>query len=722
MSDAGPNRTHRLRPNHREWTPPQVMFLDAETTRELGDAGELHTLRLWAARLVVRRTKHGGGLGASNGWGYDTAELADQIDIWTEGQRTLWAYAHNLSFDLAVTRLPAELAARGWVVTAHAVSSDAPWLRMRRGQCVLTVCDSWGWLRAELAAIGADIGAPKLALPDWNDPDSEWLARCEGDVDILARAMCDLMDWWDAEQLGSWTLTGSAGGWNTWRHRTTAALPLIVPDAEQTAADRKAIYGGRREAFRHGTLDGGPWVLLDFKSAYPSIAAAKPLPAARQGNFDSLPLDSALVCGQDYGIIAQADVHTTVPRYPVRVAGRVVYPVGTFRTTLAGPEIAEARTRGELIAIGPGYLHKLSPHMAEWASWVLRVTDDASSQIPRVCRRAVKHWGRAVIGKTAAKGWQTRPLETLGWTGWDYRPAWNAELQAPSHLIDICGVAAEVISTGDGDNAYPAILAWVESWVRVYLGRAIDDIGPEHVITCDTDGLIMDNTGRYTIDDFPLTMGPLTMRPKAKYDEIRVIGPQHIITPGDRKLSGIPSSAVPNDDGELQALLWPKLASQMAMRPGGTEPGYLRPWARYTLPASTVAGYVTRTGAVQPLRAVICHDGGTHVLAALETAQGDYPPELQSRHLAELITAPPEEGQPCSHHSFKSNGTTGVFRRSGQMTSAVSSPNRTPPAAAKHGKWNGSGAATRRTARRALSGLTRILSPTRTTKRKCIKP
>lgn len=715
MSDPYPQRTHRLRQNHREWTPPQVIYFDAETRKEMTEAGELHTLRLWAARLVVRRTKHGTGTGQSDGWGYGTDELADQIDIWAEGQRTIWGYAHNLSFDLAVTRLPAELAARGWEVTAHAVSSDAPWLRMRRNGCVLTLCDSWGWLRAELAAIGADIGAPKLPLPDWDAPDAEWLARCQGDVDVLARAMGELMDWWDAAELGSWTLTGSAGGWNTWRHRTTCALPLIVPDELQTAADRQAIYGGRREAFRHGTLSGGPWRLLDFRSAYPTIAASKPLPAARQGNFESLPLDSSLVCGDQYGIIAQVDVELQAPRYPVRVRGRVVYPVGRFRTVLAGPEIAEARSRGELLAIGPGYLHKLAPHMAEWAQWVLRVTDDASSDIPRVCRRAVKHWGRAVIGKTAAKGWQTRPLATLGGTGWDYRPAWNAELQAPSHLIDICGKAAEVISVGDGDNAYPAILAWVESWTRVYLARAMDIAGIDNVITCDTDGMIIAAEGAPYSAVRGMTVGPLEMRPKAVYNEIRVIGPQHVITPTDRKLAGIPSSAEPNDAGELAALLWPKLASQMNMRPGGTEPGYLRPWARYTLPASTVSGHVDRSGLVTPLRAIVCAAGQTHVLGPPRDAGGQYPPELQSRHMAELVTPDSGEGKPCEYHSHRSNGITGGRRRSAPIESSGSCPSPMRPVAGKRHSWRISGTGSRRPIFRAFSGWTRTLSRTRTT-------
>jgi hypothetical protein len=685
------------------------MFLDTETRKELTDAGELHTLRLWAARLVVRRTKHGGGLGQSDGWGYGTAELADQIDIWTEGQRCMWAYAHNLSFDLAVTRLPAELAARGWTVTAHAVSSDAPWLRMKRDKCVLTMCDSWGWLRAPLELIGADVGAPKLPLPDWDDPDALWLARCQADTDVLARAMCQLMDWWDSEQLGSWTLTGSAGGWNTWRHRTTHALPLIVPDEEQTRADRQAIYGGRREAFRHGTLTGGPWTLLDFASAYPTIAASKPLPAARQGNFSSLPVDSALLCGDTYGVIAECVVDVQAPRYPVRAGGRVIYPAGRFRTVLAGPELAEARSRGELVSVGAGYLHKLAPHMAEWAAWVLRVTGDQDTGTPKVCKRAVKHWGRAVIGKTAAKGWQTRPLETLGGTGWDYRPAWNAELQAPSHLVDICGVAAEVISTGDGDNAYPAILAWVESWTRVYLARLMDDIGYEHIVACDTDGVIADRP-RWLDDECPPDqIGPLHFRVKASYNEIRVIGPQHIITPYDRKLAGIPASAEPGDDGELTALLWPKLASQMNLRPGSTEPGYLRPRASYTLPESTVSGHVTRSGHVDPIQATICRDGGTHLLSTPDAAGDHYPAELQSRHLAGILRPPPEEGKPCPTHTSRSNGITGASRRSGRTTCSGSRPRKVLRAVAKVRSWRTSGLTRFAAMLTAFSGKTRTL-------------
>jgi hypothetical protein len=651
---------HRVRPNHREWSPPQVICLDTETVPEQTDAGELHTLRCWAARLDVRRARRPSELGTVTSSGASAAALADQVEEWSEGQRCIWLYAHNLSFDLAVTRLPAVLHDRGWQVTGHAVASDSPWLRMKRGQTVLTFADSWGWLRAPLEHIGADVGYSKPDLPAWDDSDAAWMARAEADVTILAMAMLTLMQWWDEQQLGSWTLTGSAGGWNCWRHKTTCALPLIVPDPEQTAADRAAIYGGRREAFRHGDVPGGPFALLDFRSAYPTIAADKPLPSARQGNFDSLPVTSPLICGPDYGIIAEVTIETGQPRYPVRAGGRVAYPAGRFVTTLAGPEIAEARDRGELVSIGAGYLHRLAPHMAEWARWVLEVTDAERGDVPRVCRRAVKHWGRAVIGKTAARGWRTIPLATLGGSGWDYRPAWNAELQQASHLTDVCGQVAETVPAGDGDNAYPAILAWVESWTRVYLSRAIDQLDRSSVITCDTDGLIV-RAGEWQAGSAGNAIfGPLTLRMKGTYQSVTVLGPQHVITPGDTKLAGIPRVHDTAEDGRITALLWPKLATQMSLRPGGTEPGYLRTRQAYTLSGNYVTGYVANNGSVHPLVAEVCSAGRTHLIPWVQPDSGTYPARLQARHLQQMIAPLPAEGQPCLSHTSRSSGTTGA--------------------------------------------------------------
>ena len=701
---AGPGRdvpVHWLRPNHREWTPPQVICVDTETRGRRTDDGEVHTLRLWAARLDVRRARRPTQLGTVASWGRTAAQLAAQVDVWCAGQSVMWLYCHNLSFDLTTTRLTTELERLGWVVTDHAVSSDTPWLRMRKGRCVLTMADSWGWLRAPLKEISGDVGITKPPLPDWDDSDQAWRQRCEADAEILAAAMLQLMAWWDRAHLGSWALTGSSAGWNVMRHRMPPRSMLIVTDPDQVAADRAAVYGGRREAFRHGEQAGGPWDLADFHRAYTVICRDHALPVRRRGNFASIEVSSPLICGDRYGIIAEVEIETDVPRWPVRAGGRVAYPAGRFRTTLAGPEIAEARRLGCLRSIGAGYLHELGTPMSGWAAWCIDQQSAPDDEVPPVAKRALKHWGRAVPGKSAAHGWDKRDVGEAQHGGWWYEPVWNAAAAAPGHLVELGGRALEVVQTNAGDNAYPAVLAFIESWVRVYLGRAVDAIGPANVVSCDTDGLIVAGDVPWQELAAAADLGPLQLRHKATWQQLTVWGPQHYQSESVRRLAGIPRSARPNADGELEAVLWPKLAWQMGQERAD---GYLRPVQTYRVAESYVTGWVLAGGAVAPLYAVICPCGTTVLVPWQDSPAALAGAELggaQAAHLAAMITAADQEGESCKYHSYRSNGTAGDSSHCEPTTSSTSGPNLATRAAARARGWLRHG---RRGARKAQAG------------------
>ena len=678
---------HWLRPNHREWTPPQVICVDTETRATAADGGELHTLRLWAARLDVRRARRATQLGTVTSWGRTGAELAAQVDVWCAGQTVMWCYAHNLSFDLATTRLADELGALGWTVTDHAVASDTPWLRLRKARCVLTVADSWGWLRAPLEEIAADVGMTKLQLPDAAGSERAWRARCDADVQILAAAMGQLMAWWDRAGLGNWALTGSSGGWNVMRHMMPPKTMLIVPGEAQAAADRAAIYGGRREAFRHGPQAGGPFDLADFQRAYTVVARDHRLPVRRRGNFARLDVDSPLVCGERYAIIAQVELETSTPRWPVRAAGRVAYPAGRFLTTLAGPEIAEARRLGCLRAIGPGWLHELGAPLAAWAAWCIERQSAPDTEVPPVAKRALRHWGRAVPGKFGQHGWEKKDLGETGRAGWHYEPIWDAGKAAAGHLIELGGRATEVTQTAAGDNAYPAVLAFIESWTRVYLSRAIDAAGPGALISCDTDGFIAAAGAGWADAIAAADLGPLRLRLKASWNQLEVWGPQHYRSEEVRRLAGIPKSAVPTPDGELKAVLWPKLAWQMGQ---GGPAGYLRPVQHYKVAESYVTGWVLADGTVAPLQAAICPCRRTILLPfdQQSTAAKDVPlGSAQAAHLAAMITTPTNQEGPCPYHSSKQAGTAGESPASRPTPSSTSAPHPVTRAAAKALSW-----------------------------------
>ena len=600
---------HYLRPNDKVWTPPAVLTFDTETCPVEGTEPEVLALRLWCATLIDRRPKYPAQTRLWTSQGWTGRELARWVDGATKAHPTLWAYAHNLGFDLTTTRLTTHLHRLGWEVTDFAVSGPAPWFRLRKASRHLTLTDSWSWLPGALEDIGVAINLEKPPLPADTDPEAAWLARCRGDTNILALAVCSLMDWWDDQGLGRWSITGAACGWNAFRHVPSPGKILVDPDPDGIRFDRLAVRGGRREAWRVGTFRNGPFVELDLLAAHPTVAATLPLPAGRERRFDHLAVDSSLLDNDRRGVIARALVATDTPRWPYRAHGSTWWPTGRFWTVLAGPELAEARRLGQLEQIGEGYVHRLGLSMAPWARWVLDVQHGLAPDTPPIARIAAKSWGRSVIGKWASRTHRSIRLGAAPIAEWGLERGWNHNAATRGAMVDLDGQRWWTTADQEPDNSYPAVLAWVESEVRVRLARVLDALGNVAVLQCDTDGLIVSvpmlTTVRLvgpggrtakaknwlTIEKIlarlaPL-VAPLTLRAKRLHDEVAVIGPQHLEMADGHRLAGIRRDAVKVAPNTWQARAWPRLAWQMER---GSPNGYSRP----LLTSRLVGPYVTR--------------------------------------------------------------------------------------------------------------------------------
>ena len=629
---------HYLRRNERCWTPPAVMFLDTETRTLPGTDPEVLALRLWCSALVDRRPVSA----APHDWawsdGTTAASLAESITASMRGRDTLWIYAHNLSFDLTTTRLPLLLCQRGWEITDCAVSGRAPWMRLRRKSKNITLLDSWSWLPQALADIGKAAGHRKPKLPAEDADRAQWLRRCRADVSILAHAITDLMDWWDRNDLGNWTISGSATGFNAMRHRHSLERVIVDPDPAGVHADRQAVYGGRRGVWRVGEMRAGPYLELDFTAAYPTVAAYCPLPRKRTLSFESIPLDHDAMTSPQFGVLAQVQVETDVPRWPVRVGDAVWYPVGQFVTTLAGPDIREAARLGCLRAIGPGHVHMLGRQMADWARWVLDVQHGRDDDAPAVARIAAKHWGRAVIGRWAAHTYTRTRLGPAPTRYWSYEAGYDVGAQARGGMLDINGQRWWITADQDAENAYPAVLAWVESEVRVRLNRAIEAIGPGAVVQCDTDGLIVAArtlgtpaaggslvapaglTGAartaWVLEALRPLTEPLSLRVKRSHGHVTVLGAQHVKLGRQRQFSGLPAHADEVRPDVYQYRAWPKLAWQMGH---GDPRGYVRPLITNRIEGPYPTGWLLTDRHVTPPAAAIGRDGATRLLSWPQT-------------------------------------------------------------------------------------------------------
>lgn len=615
-----PAPVHYLRPNHAEWSPPACIFLDTETTETAREDSDVLSLRCWDAHYIDRRTPK--SVRARDVWGSGTTvpELVAWLDVVTRNRETVWVYAHNLAFDLATTRLPLRLAAAGWTVTDFAIGGRSPWMRLSRGKRVLTFADSWSWLPHALAEVGAAVQVAKPELPDEADELAAWHARCRADVTILEAAILDLMAWWDRNKLGRWTISGAGSGWNAYRHRETHQRTVVDPDPAKVAQDREGVHGGRRGVWVLGDHRAGPFLELDFQQAYPTIARELPLPVGRGYAFETMPTDDHKLTSERWGMLARVRVRTDVPRWPVKIGRHTWYPVGEFWTTLAGPDIAEAARLGCLLEIGPGQAHQLGYSMAPWADWVLSVQNGTADDCPPVARLAAKSWGRSVIGKWAARSFDKVKLGPSPVLGWGYEEGWDHATQTRGGMVDMAGQRWWTAASGTPDNAYPAVLAWVEAHVRVRLGRVVEAIGAGSVLQADTDGLIVAQRTlgtraahghlrapsglsgpartEWVLSCLDPVCAPLHLRVKRTAAHVSILGPQHLTIDTKRRYAGLPGMAEPIGDGVFKAKLWPKLQWQLAH---GDPAGYVRPVVTPEFRGPYPTGWVLADNTVVPL-------------------------------------------------------------------------------------------------------------------------
>ncbi len=653
---------HYLRPNHVERSPHRLLVFDTETRPVNMQTPDTQTLRLWSAKLTRRHGHEPNKPRAERFHGHTPDDIADLITSLGRSDSALWVMAHNLNFDLAVTELPVRLADRGWRITDAALTTDDPWFRATKGSHRLTVTDSWSYLPAAVEHIGELLSMPKMRMPDYSAEDAQWWPYCDRDVDIVTAAITQLMDWWDDGHYGNWSLTGASTGFSSYRHMQPAPRVLIDPDPDARALEADAITGGRRFTNRVGKMPRGLYADLDIETAHLQVMRSFRLPFRRIKSFDSLAVDDVHLRTDWTDILASVTVEVSSPRYPLRTTHGVFYPVGRFTTTLAGPEIREAAKRGELRAIGHGWLYATSPHMRYWADWIAGLLDTSDDSTPPAVRLAAKSWSRSVPGKWDGHTSEVVHREPDLRPGWLVEHGWIHDGRRKADFLLVGGEQWTIARDLWSDDAFPAILAFIQSHTRVALGRLLDALGPA-ALSHNTDGAIVDvdaMPGSLTpfqpvpeaapadrlrwLDaacvDLSAVIAPFRVRVKSACHNLTVISPQHVIMGRKRKLSGIPAGAKRDRRGRYVFRSWPKLHTQIAKTHG---PQYTTRQRTVNLSNVPPAGWLWDDSTVTP----VLMAGSTLVAflrrprpEAAESAAALAPPSRQHALLRPLL--PPE--------------------------------------------------------------------------------
>ena len=603
-------KPHWLAPSGKTKTPNTLVIFDTETIERDEVTHTVQELKCWDALVRVRKSTTNLTKMSVACQGEKAPALADVIEGASELDDEVWVIAHNVGFDLSVTSLPFILSEREWLLDAVHLGDESTWWVMKKAQRRVIITDSWSWLRSPLADAAHDIGRRKVALPKPDDSLEQWHRRCRHDVEILDEIMTTILDWWDVNQLGVFGITGAACGWRTLRKVIPEKRLLVGNDGQRTAFERLAVFGGYKDVFGVGEFHESMIADYDFVAAYPTTAAAFPLPAMPAKKWTTVDqlLTTDVPPRRDY--IAYVEITTRVPCAPVRIDGEIWRPVGTFRTTLAGPEIRYALEVAESVTVIDWYAYKTGYALADWAAWCIKVQTAQESDVPKVVARVAKGWGRSVLGRFASRTSRvidTRPSTHLGWhleTGHDLNTG------AALEWLSMGGVEQTIAKDIDGPDVFPAVLAFVESHTRVALARMIASRPLGTVLQCNTDGwweMRAPRKSDYIPDGVPW---PYTVVRKAIERSLLVRGPNHVMTPHERRYAGIPREATTNDDRKMHWYDWPGLRWQLEH---GEQGQYHRPEREAVLSDHYVRRWVLDTGETIPVTTQVNSAGVTAI-------------------------------------------------------------------------------------------------------------
>lgn len=473
--------------------------------------------------------------------------------------------AHNTAFDIQVCGGLSRLADHGWRVTT-AIIDDPPFiLKARRGSESLLILDWYNYFRGTLASAGDLLGVPKMPMPDFSATDDKWRTYCRNDVRVLYEAMRRYIAFLHAYDLGTFTHTLAGQSLSAFRHRFMDHDIFIHTRKDAIDVEREAYYGGRVEMYAHKQLPSRTYTYADINSAYPAVMRDGIFPTAFVGMEHDVSIRKANRILTHSLAIGECIVRTDRPLFPLRSEGRLIFPVGEFRTVLATPELRLALERGLVSEITTLVRYDGAQIFTRFIDEMYELRKDAKKKGDELWNELLKRMMNSLFGKFGQHNYEwTDLLIQKGKADGIWR-----ELDKDTGRIRtfrrIAGVLSERSEKEEGYNSFVAIAAHVTSASRVLLLSYIEKAGWDHVYYCDTDSLILDEEGveglRRDLD--PYALGKLKVERTA--DNVRLLAPKNYVFGDIVKHKGRKNNAKPLPDHRYEQEQFVSLVGALRM-------------------------------------------------------------------------------------------------------------------------------------------------------------
>jgi hypothetical protein len=224
---------------------------------------------------------------------------------------------------------------------------------------------------------------------------------------------------------------------------------------------------------------------------YAAVMHEHDFPTKQVGHYGPMKIAQLETILQTHAAIARVELKTDVPAFPLRANPRTLYPIGTFETCLASPELQLAIEYGYLTKVCEVVSYERAPIFRDYVNHFWEHRAAAKMRGDTWAAKNDKAFLTSLYGKFGQRIFTTE-LMAVGvdrrdeiWTEYDSDDGVWYEYRS------LAGRVERRIRQVYGRDTLVAIPAHVTSYARVKLWRLMILAGLSNVLYVDTDSLII---------------------------------------------------------------------------------------------------------------------------------------------------------------------------------------------------------------------------------------
>lgn len=422
----------------------------------------------------------------------------------SDWSKPLIVFAHNFSYDFRLCINQQALQDAGFslnfaVVETNFIMKYCHINKIKKKNRTIIFLSTTNYFRNKLSELGKSIKLEKLEMDFENDKENsfrEIINRtdrakdyCYRDVEILEAVVLRFLMFINGKCNFSYTIASTA--FNIFRHIYYQDNIILHDNIEVERIEREGYYGGRVEAFKIGMVKD--ITVLDVNSMYPFVLL-QDYPNQMVTKFKFMEPEQLLNFMKEYFVVSKVKIHITERKIPVKYEDKLIFPIGTFITTLYTPEL-ELLKPEEILEVYNTVIYTKEKLFFTFIMDMYNSRLKAKEEDDDV----MSYFFKIIMNSFGSK-WAQKVRKTIRAKELDGMTQFGViDFLEDNKKTSVQYINGEAFIIANDKvccpNGFTAISAAMTSYARAYLYKLIELAGIENVVYCDTDSLFLTQTG-----------------------------------------------------------------------------------------------------------------------------------------------------------------------------------------------------------------------------------